>query len=135
MSAPYTIANLKTDVEDQALKYGMSPNLEGRFARIPLALEESGLSYQRFAPGYRLAFGHRHAQQEETYVILSGSGRAKLGDEIVELKAWDALRVPADLWRGFEAGDEGMELLAFGARCGMAADANDTEVEQGWWGD
>ena len=133
--AEYTIANLKSDVEDQAPRFGLSPDLEGRFARESLGLEQSGVSYQRLAPGFRVPFGHTHAQQEEVYVILSGSGRAKLGDEIVELKAFDALRVAPKVWRGMEAGPEGLELVAFGARCGMAPDANDGETEQGWWSD
>jgi mannose-6-phosphate isomerase-like protein (cupin superfamily) len=133
--AGYTIANLRSDVEDQAPRFGLAPDLEGRFAREALGLEQSGISYQRLAPGFRAPFGHRHAQQEEVYVIVSGSGRAKLGDEVVDLKQWDALRVAPDVWRGIEAGAEGLELVAFGARCGMAPDANDGETEQGWWSD
>jgi mannose-6-phosphate isomerase-like protein (cupin superfamily) len=131
----YTIANLKTDVEDQAPKFGLAPDLEGHFAREALALEQCGVSYQKLAPGFRLPFGHKHGQQEEVYVIVAGAGRVKLGDELVEVKAWDAVRVAADVWRGFEAGDDGLELLAFGARCGMAPDASDAEMEQGWWSD
>jgi mannose-6-phosphate isomerase-like protein (cupin superfamily) len=131
----YTVANLRSDVEDQAPKFGLSPDLEGRFARQSLDLEQSGVSYQRLAAGFRVPFGHTHAQQEEVYVILSGSGRAKIGDEVVDLKQWDALRVAPEVWRGFEAGSEGLELVAFGARCGMAPDDNDGEVEQGWWSD
>jgi mannose-6-phosphate isomerase-like protein (cupin superfamily) len=131
----YTLANLKSDVEDQAPRFGFSPDLEARFARVSLGLERSGVSYQRLAPGFRVPFGHTHSQQEEVYVIVSGGGRAKLGDEIVELAQWDALRVAPEVWRAVEAGPEGLELVAFGARCGMAADANDTEMEQGWWSD
>jgi mannose-6-phosphate isomerase-like protein (cupin superfamily) len=133
--ADYTIANLKADVEDQAVKFGMSPDLEGRFARETLQLEQSGVSYQRLAPGYRIPFGHKHEKQEELYVIVSGGGRVKLDDEIVEVKAWDAVRVAPDTRRGFEAGPEGLELLAYGARCGMAPDARDGDTEQGWWSD
>lgn len=133
--AEYTVANLKSDVEDQAPKHGLAPDLEGHFARQELELEQSGLSYQRLAPGFRVPFGHTHGQQEEVYVVVSGGGRAKLGDDVVEVKTWDAVRVPPGTWRAFEAGPEGIELLAFGARCGMAQDANDGEVEQGWWSD
>lgn len=133
--AEYTIANLKDDVEDQAPKFGLAPNLEGRFARESLDLEQSGISYQRLAPGFRMPFGHKHAQQEEIYVILSGGGRVKLGDEIVDVTAWDAVRVAPDTWRAFEAGPDGLELIAFGARCGMAPDGSDGEMEQGWWSD
>jgi hypothetical protein len=133
--AEYTIANLKSDVEDQAVKFGLSPDLEGRFARQALGLERSGLSYQRLAPGFRVPFGHTHSKQEETYVVVSGSGRAKLDDEIVEVKAWDAVRVASGTWRAFEAGPDGLELVAFGERCGMAADDSDSDMEQGWWRD
>jgi mannose-6-phosphate isomerase-like protein (cupin superfamily) len=133
--AEYTVANLKSDVEDQAPKHGLAPNLEGRFARQDLELEQSGLSYQKLAPGFRVPFGHKHGQQEEIYVVVSGNGRAKLGDDVVEVKTWDAVRVPPGTWRAFEGGPDGIELLAFGARCGMAPDASDGEVEQGWWSD
>ena len=91
-AAPYTIVNLK-QVEDQAPKFGLSHGLESRFARTDLGLAASGLSYFRLAPGFREPFGHRHRDQEEVYLVVSGSVRAKVGDEIVELGAWDALRV------------------------------------------
>jgi mannose-6-phosphate isomerase-like protein (cupin superfamily) len=133
--AEYTIKNLKSDVEDQAPGFGLSPSLEARFARRTLELERSGVSYQKLAPDFRVPFGHTHAKQEEIYVILSGSGRAKLGDEVVDVKAWDAVRVASGVWRAFEAGPEGMEFVAFGARCGMAADDSDADMERGWWSD
>lgn len=129
--AGYTIRNLK-DVEDSAVKFGFSPALESRFARGALETERVGLSYQRIAPDTRMPFGHHHRSQEEIYVILSGGGRAKLDDEIVELKALDALRVAPDVTRAFEAGPEGLELLAFGSGDGGLQDA---EVAPGWWED
>jgi hypothetical protein len=86
--------NLKEDVEDLAPKHGLAPNIESRFARVPLGLEQSGLSYYKMAPGFRLPFGHRHGEQEEIYVVLSGSARFKVDDDIVEMKALDVLRVP-----------------------------------------
>jgi mannose-6-phosphate isomerase-like protein (cupin superfamily) len=131
--ADYTIANLRGDVEDQAPNFGMSPGIEARFGRTTLGLETCGVSYQRLEPGFRPPFGHTHDKQEELYVVVAGSGRAKVGDEIVDLKQWDALRVSAGTWRGVEAGPEGMEVLAFGARCGMAADDSDVHMEQNWW--
>ena len=100
----YTHINLKQDFEDMAPKFGYSPELESRFARGPLELQNSGLSYYKLAPGYRLPFGHRHGEQEEVYLVASGSARMKVGDDIVELGQWDALRVPGQVWRGFEAG-------------------------------
>ena len=39
----------------------------------------------------------------------------KVDDEIVELKEWDAVRVPPGTWRGYEAGPEGLEILVIGA--------------------
>jgi mannose-6-phosphate isomerase-like protein (cupin superfamily) len=131
----YTIANLKEDVEDQAPGHGLAPNLEGRFARQTLELEQSGLSYQRLAPGFRVPFGHRHERQEEIYVVVGGGGRVKLDDEVRDVKAWDAVRVPPGTWRAFEAGPDGIELLAFGARPGMDKDASDGNVDPAWWTD
>jgi len=127
----YTIKNLK-EIEDSAVKFGLSPDLESHFAREALETEHVGLSYQRLAPSVRAPFGHRHAQQEEIYVILGGSGRAKLGDEIVELRPFDALRVAPEVTRAFEAGPDGLELLAFG---GGAGGLRDAEVAPGWWSD
>src|SRR5438552_18592918 len=97
----YTVQNLK-NVEDQAPKFGLSPQLEARMARVPLELEEFGISYQRIAPGFRLPFAHTHKNQEELYVVVSGSMRVKLGDDIVELKQWDAVRDPKDTIRSVE---------------------------------
>ena len=129
MSA-YTIANLK-EVEDQAPKFGLSPDLEAHFASTPLGLTQSGVSYQRFAPGFRAPFGHKHGSQEELYVLVSGSGRLKLDDEVVELKQWDAVRIDKDTMRNVEAGPNGIEFVAFGA----GDDPRDAEMAPGWWSD
>ena len=130
--ADYTRVNLKEDVDDQAPNFGLAPNLEARMARVPLELEHSGLSYQRLAPNFRVPFGHKHKTQEEVYVVVSGSVRVKLEDEIVELKQWDAVRVPKETTRGFEAGPDGVEIVAIGA---PNTGPGDAEVEQNWWGD
>jgi mannose-6-phosphate isomerase-like protein (cupin superfamily) len=127
--AGYTIQNLK-EVEDQAPNFGLSPQLEARMARVPLELENLGISYQRIAPSFRVPFGHTHNVQEEVYVVVYGSIRAKLDDEVVELKQWDALRVPKETMRSFEGGPEGAEILAVGAPNTGPGDAN---VEQNWW--
>ena len=125
----FTRKNLKEDVEDQAPNFGME-GIEARFANSALELDRIGLSYQRLHPGTRSAFGHRHESQEEVYVILGGGGLMKLGDEEIELRQWDAVRVPAATMRAFEAGPDGLELLAFGA-----PRSRDVEMEPGWWGD
>src|SRR5436309_16014946 len=112
--ADWTLRNLKDDVENSAEAYGMGPNLETRFGRKPLEVEGGGFSYQRMAPNYVLPFGHRHANHEEVYVVLAGSGRVKLDGEEQELKQWDALRVAPAVARGFAAGPDGMEILVIG---------------------
>ena len=127
----HTIVNLM-DVHDMAKDHGLSPGLESRFARKPLELEQSGLSHFRVGPGFRPPFGHVHREQEEVYLVLAGSLRVKLDDEVVELKQWDALRIPPGTWRGIEGGPEGAELLAFGA---PNTENKDVEMEPGWWKD
>jgi mannose-6-phosphate isomerase-like protein (cupin superfamily) len=129
----HTHVNLK-DVEDAAPRFGFSPGLEARFASGALELEQSGMGYERLAPGFRVPFGHRHHQQEELYVVVSGSARLKLDDEVLELRTLDAVRVPAGTMRCFEAGPEGAEILAFGAPR-MESPVEDTEMVPGWWAD
>ena len=121
MSA-YTVVNLK-QVEDQAPKFGYGPDLESRFARRALELQNSGLSYFKAAPGFRVPFGHHHIEQEEVYIVVAGSARIKIGDEIVQLGTWDAVRIAPDMARGMEGGPEGAEILAFGAPSNENADA------------
>jgi len=128
----YTKLNLKDDIEDQAPNFGLEDNLEARMARVPLELQNSGLSYQRLGPNYRLPFGHTHKTQEEVYVVIGGSARAKVGDEVVELGLLDALRVDKDTPRSFEAGPKGVELIAVGA---PNTGPGDAEVVQSWWSD
>jgi mannose-6-phosphate isomerase-like protein (cupin superfamily) len=125
----YTIRNLK-EVDDAATAFGLSPDLEARFARKPLESKKVGVSYQRLQPNFRIPFGHRHAAQEEVYVIVSGSAQAKVGDETVELRQWDALRVDPETMRGIEAGPDGVEFLAVG---GPIGEQNDAEMVNDWW--
>jgi mannose-6-phosphate isomerase-like protein (cupin superfamily) len=128
--AGYTIKNLKEDVEDQAPKFGMAPGLEARFATGELEFEKGGLAYERLAPNFRVPFGHKQKEQEEVYVLVSGSGRVKLDDEIVELRQWDAVRVSRDVTRNFEAGPEGTEIIVFGA---PRTESQDADMTPGWW--
>ena len=112
MSA-YSIVNLHEDVED-ALS-GRMPGIEGRFARQHLGSERLGVSYLRYSPGVRSASAHSHREQEEAYVVISGSGQVRLDDEIRELRCWDVVRVNPATVRAFEAGDDGLELIAIGS--------------------
>ena len=124
----YTKQNL-TQVEDQAPRFGMPEGLEARFARSAIEGHELGLSLFRLAPNFRIPFGHKHAGQEEVYVVVNGSGRVKVEDEIVELAQWDAIRIDKDTMRNVEAGPDGIEYLAFGA----GDDPTEVEMAQGWW--
>ena len=130
--AGYTKLNLKDDVEDQGPRFGYEGQIEARMARVPLELEQSGVSYLGLAPNFRIPWGHTHKTQEEIYVLISGTLRAKLGDDVIELRPFDALRVPKDTMRGFEAGPEGAEMIAIGA---PHTGPGDAEVAQDWWGD
>ena len=111
----YTIKNLK-DVEDMAASQGFGEVQEARFANGDLDAEQIGISLQKVKPGKRHAFAHRHKEAEEVYVVISGSGRVKLDDEVKEVGELDAVRVAPSVTRAFEAGDEGLELLAFSPR-------------------
>jgi quercetin dioxygenase-like cupin family protein len=118
------------DVEDVAPKYGMGDMGQSRFLRRDLGAEGIGLANYRMNPGRRIGFGHSHGEAEEIYVVLSGSGRFKIEDEIVEVGAKDVVYCGPDTMRAWEAGPDGMELLAFGDHVD-----GDSQMDQGWWTD
>jgi mannose-6-phosphate isomerase-like protein (cupin superfamily) len=128
----YTKLNLKEEVEDQAPKFDMSPDLEFRVARGPLAIENAAISYLRVAPNFRLPFGHTHHEQEEVYVLVGGSARIKLDDEVLELRPFDAIRIHRETMRNVEGGPEGAELILYGA---PNAGPDDVQMSPGWWSD
>ena len=129
MAASYTRTKL-SEVEDSAPKFGFGETQEARFANTDLELEDIGMSLLRVKPGKRQAFAHRHERAEEVYVVMSGSGRMKIDDEIIELEPLDAVRVTPMATRQFEAGDDGLEVVAFGRRF-----ERDGETFPGWWSD
>jgi uncharacterized cupin superfamily protein len=110
----YTVTNMR-EAEDMAAKHGFDEHISARFPSRDLGLTKSAVSLQQVKPGKTQPFAHHHKEQEELYVIVAGSGRARLGDEEIELRAWDALRVGPDLTRAFAAGPDGLEFIAFGA--------------------
>lgn len=132
---PFTRVNLREDVGDVGSNFGGPSDLEFRVARNDLALEESGLTFQRIPPGYRFPVGHTHKQQEEVFVVVAGSGRMKLDDEVIEVTKWDAVRISPGTWRGYEAGPDGLDLLVFGAPRLGDNPRDDVEGMRGWWVD
>jgi RimJ/RimL family protein N-acetyltransferase/mannose-6-phosphate isomerase-like protein (cupin superfamily) len=130
---PFTLRNIRRDLDDIGSRFDGAPDLEFRAATKALELEKSSVSYQRIPPGYRFPYGHTHVKQEEVYVVLRGSGRMKLDDEIVELKEWDAVRVPPGTWRGYEAGPEGLEILVIGAPNLGEDPREDVDGRRDWW--
>ena len=130
---PFTHRNIKHDLEDIGSVFDGDPGLEFRAATLPLELEQSGLTHQRVPPGYRFPYGHTHRTQEEVYVVVRGGGRMKVDDQIIELREWDAVRVPPGSWRGYEAGPEGLELLVIGAPNLGEGTREDVEGERDWW--
>jgi quercetin dioxygenase-like cupin family protein len=125
----YAKLNLK-EVKDLAPDFGMAEMGEARFARNAVGAERIGLSHYRMNPGRRVGFGHRHGQSEEIYVVLAGAGRFRVEDEVFDVSERDVVYCPPDAMREWEAGPDGLELLAFGGH----AD-NDTEMKRGWWTD
>lgn len=130
---PFTLRNLRDDLEDIGTNFDGASDLEFRLATKALDLEESGLGLQRIPPGYRFPYGHVHKRQEEVYVVLRGSGRMNLDGEIVDLKEWDAVRVPPGTWRGYEAGPKGLEILVIGAPNLGEDPREDVEGRRDWW--
>src|SRR5215471_12343877 len=113
--AGHAVVNLKRDPEDQAPAFGVSPDFEIRFGREPLGCENCGVSYMRLAPNWRQPFGHAHKVQEEIYVLVNGSARVKVDDDIHDLDLWSAVRIGPGSIRSLEAGPEGAEFVAIGA--------------------
>jgi mannose-6-phosphate isomerase-like protein (cupin superfamily) len=123
----YAKTNLRR-VEDSAAQHGVGDRQEARFPRVELGADQTGMNYLIIKPGKREAFAHKHHRAEEIYVVLAGSGRVKLDDELVELGPLDAVRVAPGTARTFEAGSEGLEVLIFGPRV-----EGDGEIVEGFW--
>lgn len=126
----FTIKNLK-EVESAAPDV-VADRLEARFGRKHLNSEHLGVSYFRYAPGFRSPVGHRHREQEEAYVVVAGSGRIRLDDEVVDVAQWDVVRVAPEVVRGFEGGPGGLEIIAVGSD---RPEGGDGEMVRDWWQD
>lgn len=112
--ADYTVINLR-ELENMSAKFGHDKDMEARFATKPLKLEKSGLGIQKVLPNRTIPFKHKHAEQEEVFIIISGSGSIQLDDDSVELTTWDAVRVPPEVVRTVSAGPDGLEMIIIGA--------------------
>ena len=122
----------KRNFEDMPDRSPAEVPMRWLFSRNEVHSEQLGVSRFSYEPHARMPFGHRHGVQEEVYVVVAGSGRAKLEDEIVELSAWDVLRVAPQVIRAFEAGPDGMELLCVG---GTRPEGGDHERFEDFWPD
>ena len=107
----YAIVNL-FEIDDSV--EGRVPGMEGRFSRKHIGSRDLGVSHWRYTPGTRSPGGHSHREQEEAYVVVAGSGRVRLDDELRDIRQWDVIRVAPEVVRAFEAGPDGLELIAVG---------------------
>ena len=110
----YTRINLH-DLENMSVKYGHGEDMEARFATKPLKLQKSGLGIQKVLPGRTIPFKHKHEEQEEVIIVVAGNGTVQLDDESVQLKTWDAVRIPPEVVRTVTGGPDGLEMLIVGA--------------------
>jgi mannose-6-phosphate isomerase-like protein (cupin superfamily) len=124
----FSIKNLM-DIEDAAAE---RDGIEARFARKHLDSDHLGVTFIGYGPNVRSPMGHSHREQEEAYVIVGGSGRIKLDDEIVQLRQWDVVRVAPHTVRAFEGGPDGMQIIAVGAD---RPEGGDGVPMPDWWTD
>jgi mannose-6-phosphate isomerase-like protein (cupin superfamily) len=124
----YTRKNLKECDDSAADREGV----EARFGRSHINSDHLGVSYFRFGPGYKSPFGHRHREQEEAYVVVNGSGQARLDDEVIDLAQWDVVRVAPEVVRAFAAGSDGLEIIAIGSD---RPEGGDGELVKDFWTD
>jgi quercetin dioxygenase-like cupin family protein len=124
--AKVNLLELEDSVGDRA------PAIEGRFGRTALGSRDIGVSHFRYAPRFRSEVAHRHREQEEVYVVVAGSGRVLLDGEPVELQQWDTVRAAPDVVRAFEAGPDGMDVIAIG---GPKPEGGDGEMVAAEWPD
>ena len=121
----YTRVNL-LELEDSVA--GRAEGIEGRFGRGPMGAQAVGVSHWRYAPGFRSTMGHRHREQEEAYLVISGSGEMMLDGEVIQLGQWDLVRVAPAIVRAFAAGPDGMEIVAVGGPKPEGGDGEPGEV-------
>ena len=132
---PFTRMNIKGDLEDIGSLFNGAPDLEFRAATKALELEHSSLELPARPARHSLSVRPHARDAREVYVVVRGSGRMKVDDEIIELDEWDAVRVPPGTWRGYEAGPEGLEILVIGAPNLGEDPREDVDGLRDWWAD
>jgi quercetin dioxygenase-like cupin family protein len=120
----------KRNFDDLADRSPADVPMRWRFSRNAIHSSQVGVSRFTYEPGARMPFGHGHREQEEVYVVVSGSGRAKLDDKLIELAQWDVLRVAPPVIRAFEAGPDGLEVICVG---GPTPNGGDSERFEDFW--
>jgi quercetin dioxygenase-like cupin family protein len=110
----YTKINLR-ELENMSPKHGHDKYMEARFATKPLGLTKSGLGMQKVLPNRTVPFKHRHGEQEEIFICISGNGYMVLNEQKIPITQWDAVRVAPELIRTMEAGADGLEVIIVGA--------------------
>jgi mannose-6-phosphate isomerase-like protein (cupin superfamily) len=107
----YTTINL---LEVENVIGDRAPGIDGRFTRSQLDSRDLWVSRFTYAANMRSPMAHSHREQEEAYVVIAGSGKVLLDDEIIDLQQWDVLRVAPEVVRAFEGGPEGLDMIAVG---------------------
>ncbi len=100
--------------------------------RKQLDSRDLGVSLFRYTPNLRNPMSHTHGEQEEAYVVVGGSGRIRVDDEIHDLRQWDVVRVAPEVVRSFEAGPDGLDLVAVG---GPKPEGGDGAISDSPWPD
>ena len=129
---PFTLSNINEDLRTSGLNDGAPDRSSARRQGARAREIRPELTASRPAIGFRTA---TRTRSKEVYVVLRGSGRMKIDDEIVELKQWDAVRVPPGTWRGYEAGPEGLDILVIGAPNLGEDPREDVDGQRDWWAD
>ena len=125
----FAVVNL-LEVEDSVGE--RAPGVQGRFARKHLDSRDLGVSHFRYATNVRSPAAHSHREQEEAYVVVAGSGRMLLDEEVHDLRLWDVVRVAPAVVRAFEAGPDGLDVIAVG---GPKPDGGDGVMADVAWPD
>ena len=125
----FTMINIMDDVNDSMAEHAPG-KIEGRFTRGPIGTSDFGVSRFTYAANVRSPSGHHHREQEEAYLVIAGSGRILLNDEPHALRQWDVVRVSPSVVRAFEAGPDGLDLVAVG---GPKPEGGDGVLAESTW--